>query len=91
METKCHSGFVCEYLTRDNDSVPPPRPVALKDQLGFTQDQPFYALEDVELNWRLSIIHHRIIPVIREVLEKYPVPECIQPTNCTDCEDWTFT
>ena len=93
METMCHSGFVCEYITRTDG--PPPRSLKLEDSdlgpnLGFTQDTPFYSLDDVDVNWRLSITHHRIIPVIRKVLEVYPVPQCIQPTNCTDCESWQF-
>lgn len=89
METQCHSGFVCEYLTRKD--APPPRPLDVDDQsLGFAQDQPFYSIDDVLPEWRLSITHHRIIPVIKNVLEKYPVPPCIQVVNCTDCEQWTF-
>ena len=88
METKCHSGYVCEYITRKD--APPPR---IATNYGYEQDQPFYStrqLDQMDVNWRLSIVHHRIIPVIKEVIEKYPVPPCVQPVNCNDCLSWTF-
>ena len=92
METKCHSGFVCEYMTRKD--APPPRPMNVvenyDDNLGFTEDMPFYSINAVADNWRLSILHHRIIPLIKDVLQVYPVPECVQPIDCRDCEEWQF-
>eukprot|EP00834_Sanchytrium_tribonematis_P003085 NODE_110_length_18645_cov_0.794403.p4 type:complete len:429 gc:universal NODE_110_length_18645_cov_0.794403:4871-3585(-) len=87
LEVQCHSGFVCSYETREN--APPPRMLE-EPNLGFTQDTPFYSINDLDPAWRLSITHHRLIPVIKNVIEKLPVPPCIQPLNCTDCDSWKF-
>ncbi len=40
-----------------------------------------------------SINTHSIDWVIENVLmnpEKYPLPSCSPPLNCTECEDWSF-
>lgn len=47
-----------------------------------------------ELPGRLvNINSHRIDWVIENILmkpEKFPLPMCLPPVNCTECEDWTF-
>ncbi|KAH7138960.1 autophagy related lipase Atg15 [Dendryphion nanum] len=44
-----------------------------------------------DLGWRVGIGTHKIVEVIRDVLEKYDAPaKCEQYINCTDCFPWEF-
>ncbi|KAF2268055.1 alpha/beta-hydrolase [Lojkania enalia] len=44
-----------------------------------------------DLGWRVGIGTHKIVEVIKDVLEKYDEPaKCEQYTNCTDCYPWEF-
>jgi len=44
-----------------------------------------------DLGWRVGIGTHKIINVIKDVLEKYDEPaRCEQYENCTDCFPWEF-
>ncbi|KAF2190956.1 autophagy related lipase Atg15 [Zopfia rhizophila CBS 207.26] len=41
--------------------------------------------------WRVGIGTHKIVSVIKDVLEKYDEPaKCEQYLNCTDCYPWEF-
>ncbi|KAK9249209.1 Alpha/Beta hydrolase protein [Lipomyces tetrasporus] len=40
--------------------------------------------------WHISISNHRIRPIIDMMLSYNTTPECVAPTNCQDCYDWTF-
>ena len=45
-------------------------------------------------NRLVNINTHRIDWIIDHVLskpDKYEMPECVPPLNCTECEDWKFT
>lgn len=44
-----------------------------------------------DLGWRVGIGTHKIVEVIRDVVEKYDQPaKCEQYVNCTDCFPWEF-
>lgn len=44
-----------------------------------------------DFGWRMSILSHRILNVIPNVLEKYDsVPTCEEDTDCSDCFNWKF-
>ena len=44
-----------------------------------------------DLGWRVGVGTHRILSVIRDVLEKYDaVPACEEDVECTDCFNWKF-
>ncbi|KAF2115832.1 Alpha/Beta hydrolase protein [Lophiotrema nucula] len=44
-----------------------------------------------DLGWRVGIGTHKIVEVIRDVIEKYDKPaSCEQYVNCTDCYPWEF-
>ncbi|KAF2790654.1 autophagy related lipase Atg15 [Melanomma pulvis-pyrius CBS 109.77] len=44
-----------------------------------------------DLGWRVGIGTHKIVSVIKDVLEKYDEPaKCEQYVNCTDCYPWEF-
>ncbi|KAF1978448.1 autophagy related lipase Atg15 [Bimuria novae-zelandiae CBS 107.79] len=44
-----------------------------------------------DFGWRVGIGTHKIVNVIKEVLEKYDEPaKCEQYVNCTDCFNWEF-
>jgi lipase ATG15 len=44
-----------------------------------------------DLGWRVGAGSHRIVSVIKDVIEKYPDPAVCQPlTDCTDCFTWDF-
>ncbi|KAF2000038.1 autophagy related lipase Atg15 [Amniculicola lignicola CBS 123094] len=44
-----------------------------------------------DLGWRVGIGTHKIVSVIKDVIEKYDAPaKCEQYTNCTDCYPWEF-
>ncbi|KAF2731839.1 autophagy related lipase Atg15 [Polyplosphaeria fusca] len=44
-----------------------------------------------DLGWRVGIGTHKIVGVIKDVLEKYDEPaKCEQYVNCTDCYPWEF-
>ena len=44
-----------------------------------------------DFGWRVGIGTHKIVSVIRDVLEKYEEPAaCQQYVNCTDCYPWDF-
>ncbi|KAF2712605.1 autophagy related lipase Atg15 [Pleomassaria siparia CBS 279.74] len=44
-----------------------------------------------DLGWRMGIGTHKIISVIKDVLEKYDEPAKCEPyVNCTDCFPWEF-
>ncbi|KAF8475826.1 Alpha/Beta hydrolase protein [Kalaharituber pfeilii] len=41
--------------------------------------------------WRMGLGYHRILPVIKDVLEVYDsVPECVPDVDCVDCFNWKF-
>jgi len=44
-----------------------------------------------DLGWRVGIGTHKIVNVIKDVLEKYDtVPKCEEDTECQDCLLWKF-
>ncbi|KAF2274076.1 alpha/beta-hydrolase [Westerdykella ornata] len=44
-----------------------------------------------DLGWRVGIGTHKIVNVIRDVLEKYDTPPKCEPNlDCTDCYPWEF-
>ncbi|GAB7324057.1 hypothetical protein MBLNU13_g07449t1 [Cladosporium sp. NU13] len=44
-----------------------------------------------DLGWRSGIGTHRIVNVIKDVLEKYDtVPKCEEDVECQDCFNWKF-
>jgi lipase ATG15 len=44
-----------------------------------------------DFGWRVGIGTHKIVNVIKEVLEKYDEPaKCEAYVNCTDCFNWEF-
>jgi lipase ATG15 len=44
-----------------------------------------------DLGWRVGIGTHKIVGVIRDIIEKYPEPaKCEQYVNCTDCYPWEY-
>jgi lipase ATG15 len=44
-----------------------------------------------DLGWRVGIGTHKILGVIKDVLERYDEPaKCEQYVNCTDCFPWEF-
>ncbi|KAL5403560.1 hypothetical protein PMIN03_009797 [Paraphaeosphaeria minitans] len=44
-----------------------------------------------DLGWRVGIGTHKIVNVIKQVLEKYDEPaKCEQFVDCTDCFNWEF-
>jgi lipase ATG15 len=44
-----------------------------------------------DLGWRVGIGTHKILNVIKDVLEKYDQPaKCEQYVDCTDCYPWQF-
>jgi lipase ATG15 len=44
-----------------------------------------------DLGWRSSTSTHRILSVIKDVLEKYDEPAPCKPmVNCTDCYNWEY-
>lgn len=44
-----------------------------------------------DFGWRVGIGTHKIVEVIRDVLEKYDEPaKCVQYLNCTDCYPWQY-
>jgi lipase ATG15 len=44
-----------------------------------------------DLGWHVSLVNHRILLVINEVLTKYnTTPECVVPPPCKDCFNWRF-
>jgi lipase ATG15 len=44
-----------------------------------------------DYGWRIGIGTHKIVEVIRDVLEKYDEPaKCEQYVNCTDCYPWQY-
>ncbi|KXT11617.1 hypothetical protein AC579_153 [Pseudocercospora musae] len=44
-----------------------------------------------DLGWRVGIGTHKIVNVIKDVLEKYDtVPACEEDTECVDCYNWKF-
>jgi lipase ATG15 len=44
-----------------------------------------------DLGWRVGIGTHKIVEVIRDVLEKYDAPAKCEPNvNCTDCYPWKY-
>lgn len=44
-----------------------------------------------DFGWRVGIGTHKIVNVIKEVLEKYDEPaKCEAYVNCTDCFNWDF-
>ncbi|PPJ60643.1 hypothetical protein CBER1_03643 [Cercospora berteroae] len=44
-----------------------------------------------DLGWRVGIGTHKIVNVIKDVLEKYEtVPECEADIECVDCYNWKF-
>lgn len=44
-----------------------------------------------DLGWRSGIGTHRIVNVIKDVIEKYDtVPECDEDVDCQDCFSWKF-
>ena len=44
-----------------------------------------------DLGWRVGIGTHKIVNVIRDVLEKYDtVPSCEADEECVDCYNWKF-
>ena len=44
-----------------------------------------------DLGWRVGIGTHKIVNVIKDVLERYDTPAgCKQYENCTDCYPWEF-
>jgi lipase ATG15 len=44
-----------------------------------------------DFGWRVGIGTHKIVEVIRDVLEKYDSPAICEPyVNCTDCYTWKY-
>jgi lipase ATG15 len=44
-----------------------------------------------DFGWRVGIGTHKIVEVIRDVIEKYDVPpKCEAYVNCTDCYTWKY-
>lgn len=44
-----------------------------------------------DFGWRVGIGTHKIVSVIKDVLEKYDEPATCEPyVNCTDCYPWEF-
>jgi lipase ATG15 len=44
-----------------------------------------------DFGWRVGIGTHKIVEVIRDVIEKYDAPALCQPyLNCTDCYTWQY-
>lgn len=44
-----------------------------------------------DLGWRVGIGTHKIVNVIRDVIEKYDTPATCEPyRDCTDCYPWEF-
>ncbi|KAF2654524.1 alpha/beta-hydrolase, partial [Lophiostoma macrostomum CBS 122681] len=44
-----------------------------------------------DLGWRVGIGTHKIVGVIKDVIEKYDTPpKCEQYVDCTDCFPWEF-
>ncbi|KAF2644733.1 alpha/beta-hydrolase [Massarina eburnea CBS 473.64] len=44
-----------------------------------------------DFGWRVGIGNHKIVGVIKQVLEKYDAPAtCEQWVNCTDCYPWEY-
>jgi lipase ATG15 len=44
-----------------------------------------------DLGWRVGAGTHRIVSVIKDVIEKYPEPALCEPmSDCTDCFSWDF-
>jgi lipase ATG15 len=44
-----------------------------------------------DLGWRVGAGTHKIVSVIKDVIEKYPEPAvCAPMSDCTDCFNWDF-
>lgn len=44
-----------------------------------------------DLGWRVGVGTHRIVSVIKDVIEKYDaVPKCEEDVECQDCFNWKF-
>ena len=44
-----------------------------------------------DLGWRVGVGTHRIVSVIKDVIEKYDdVPTCEEDLDCVDCYNWKF-
>ncbi|KAH4806463.1 hypothetical protein HBH61_146230 [Parastagonospora nodorum] len=44
-----------------------------------------------DLGWRVGIGTHKIVEVIKDVIEKYDAPPICEPyINCTDCYTWKY-
>jgi lipase ATG15 len=44
-----------------------------------------------DFGWRVGIGNHKIVSVIKQVIEKYDAPaKCEQMVNCTDCYPWQY-